>query len=307
MSRIGVLAVLLALAGNAFALDKADEGVFALVHNDGHITQKIARLSHSDGRWHLAERNADGVWEDVTCEDACALVDTPPQQVAQFLHGTSLDGQSMECVHDQAFAFCSSRAGADAGSRTYYMLAFADGKVIPLKWVRLDPATLKPVATAQSGWIDMQGNRLPDTGTAKSRDGFSASVLITPDKDWQEKWNTPPETVPKFSTAKEVSLGGEIFILTFLANPKVDGQGMTDVACDFIVVRPDGSDSTRDLDMPCFKGKLLGDPTSVYLSAAVLKFVAEPADPRGEWSVAITVKDRLRGVEIPLRTAFVVR
>ena len=161
---------------------------------------------------------------------------------------------------------------------------------------------------AQSGWVDMQGNPVPESDSSKSREGFSAAVLVTADQDWQEKWDTPPETVPHFSTTSEVRTGGELFVLTFLSNPLVDkASGMTDVACDFIVLRPDGSDSTRELDMPCFKVELSGNPRSVFLSAASLKYVEEPSDLRGTWSVSVTVKDRLRGIEIPLQTSFVVR
>ncbi|WP_440224232.1 hypothetical protein ACQQ2N_03195 [Dokdonella sp. MW10] len=162
-------------------------------------------------------------------------------------------------------------------------------------------------ASAQSGWRDMSGNPLPDTDSAKSKDGFSASLLITPDKDWQERWAAPPETVPGFSTSDEVSAGGELFILTFLANPMLDASGMTDVACDFVVSRPDGSRSVEEFDMPCFKAELTTDPASVYLSTASLTYVAEPTDPRGIWAVKVVVKDRMRGVSIPLRTTFVVR
>jgi hypothetical protein len=143
MKTIAVLAMLLTAAGNAFALDKADEGVYALVHRDGQITQKIARLSHSDGRWRLEDRKPDGSWEDVTCESACTLEETSQAHVTGFLHATSLDGLAMECVHDQAFAFC--RSGTAPASRAYHMLAFVDGRVIPLKWVRVDPNTLGPV------------------------------------------------------------------------------------------------------------------------------------------------------------------
>lgn len=161
---------------------------------------------------------------------------------------------------------------------------------------------------AQSGWIDMQGNPVPESDSSKSREGFSATILVTADQDWQEKWDTPPETVPHFSTTSEVRPGGELFVLTFLANPAVDkASGMTDVACDFIVLRPDGSDSTRELDMPCFKVELTGNPRSVYLSSASLKYVEESSDPRGTWTVVVNVKDRLRGVEVPLRSFFVVR
>lgn len=163
-------------------------------------------------------------------------------------------------------------------------------------------------SVAQSGWVDMKGKPVPETDAAKSRDGFSATLVITPDQDWQQKWDTPPETIPRFTEAGEVGPGGELFILTFLSNPKVDpASGMTDVACDFAVLRPDGSDSTRERDLPCFTVKLPGDPRSVYLSTAALKYVAEPSDQRGEWTVSVTLKDRLRGVEVPLHASFVVR
>ncbi|MGH8026897.1 MAG: hypothetical protein ACREO0_09230 [Pseudoxanthomonas sp.] len=174
---------------------------------------------------------------------------------------------------------------------------------IPAIVLALFPLT----ALAQSGWKDMKGNAIPETESARSKDGFSASLVITPDKDWREKWNTPPETVPHFSTAEEVSAGGELYALTFLANPMLDASGTTDVACDFTVSRPDGSKSVSEFDTPCFKTELKTDPTQVYRSAASLTYVAEPEDPRGTWSIEVVVKDRLRGVSIPLRTSFVVR
>lgn len=153
----------------------------------------------------------------------------------------------------------------------------------------------------------MDGNPIPETSSAKSKDGFNAALLVTPDKDWQEKWNTPTETVPYFTEAKEVQAGGELFILTFLSNPSVNTSGMTDVTCDFIVARPDGSKSVNELGMPCFKVALTSNPKYVYLSAASLKYVAEPTDPRGTWIVHITIKDNLRNIEIPLETSFLVK
>ncbi|MBJ6985582.1 hypothetical protein [Luteimonas sp. MC1750] len=160
---------------------------------------------------------------------------------------------------------------------------------------------------AQSGWRDMDGNALPETESRKSQGGFSASLVVTPDRDWQAKWETPPETVPHFTEADEVSEGGELTILTFLSNPKISPSGMTEVTCDFIVTRPDGSKSVSEINMPCFNYELKTDPTNVYLTAASLKYVAEPSDQRGIWEVAVNVKDLARGVALPLRTSFVVR
>ena len=162
-------------------------------------------------------------------------------------------------------------------------------------------------AFAGSGWRDMEGNLLSETEARRSQDGFSASLVITPDRDWQDKWNTTPETVPHFTEASDVSEGGQLSILTFLVNPQLGPSGKTDVACDFIVTRPDGSRSVDELDMPCFNFELKTNPHHVYLTAASLKYVAEPSDQRGTWTVAVTVKDRVRGVTLPLRTSFTVR
>ena len=137
-----LLPMLILLASpSTSALEKSDEGVYALVHKDGHVTKKIAKLSQSDGRWHLEDLRPDGSWQDVTCGNACALVETTSDQVEVFLRGTTLEGTALECVHDQAFAFCNSTS---ADPRSYFMLAFSGGEVIPLEWVRLDPQTLEP-------------------------------------------------------------------------------------------------------------------------------------------------------------------
>lgn len=176
-----------------------------------------------------------------------------------------------------------------------------------LKIFCLIPLLLAAFAVfADGGWRDKNGNLLPDSPSSKSKDGFAVMLLVTPDADWEEKWNTPPETTPHFSEATKVGPDGELFILTFLANPQLDASGMASVSCDFIVARPDGSKSVNELDMPCFETKLTTDPKNVYLTAASLKYVTEPADPRGEWTVNVTLRDNVRGIEIPLATSFTV-
>ena len=163
-----------------------------------------------------------------------------------------------------------------------------------------------PIA-AQSGWWDTDGNPLPETEAWKSSSGFSASLVVTPDKDWEAKWKTPPANIPHFTEGREVKDGGELFVLTFLSNPQVDDSGAADVVCDIVVTRPDGSKSVDASNLPCLKGKLRGNPAHVYLAGPVIKHVAEPADPRGVWSVSVTVKDRLRSVTLLLNSSFNLR
>jgi len=166
-------------------------------------------------------------------------------------------------------------------------------------------ASLSVSASAQF-WHDRLGKPIPETEAMKSRDGLGAALLITPDKDWQAKWQTAPDTTPRFDQTREVGPGGVLFILTFVSNLKVDPvSGMTDITCDFAVVRPDKTESVRERDLPCLTIRP-GDPGNVYLSNAAITYTADPGDPRGAWQVAVTVKDHVRNVSIPLHSSFVV-
>src|SRR5882762_8600387 len=92
---------------------------------------------------------------------------------------------------------------------------------------------------------------------------FGASLVVTPDEDWETKWNTPPETVPTFREARTVKRGGVVTILIFVANPKTDARNAANVRCDLRVLRPDGSFSINANDVACMEGELKGNPAFV--------------------------------------------
>lgn len=162
-------------------------------------------------------------------------------------------------------------------------------------------------ALASDGWINKEGKAVPQTDAMKSEDGFAASLLITSDADWQTKWETPPDTTPSFTEASEVRLGGELFVLTFLSNPQIGGDDRPRVNCDVRMLRPDGSTSAEEQDVPCFTAPLPGPPTLLYMTNLHMKFVADADDPKGTWTAKIVVKDMLRGVSLPLQASFEVR
>lgn len=169
-------------------------------------------------------------------------------------------------------------------------------------------ALLLPLTTlAQPGVRDAQGKLLPDTASTQTVGDFSASMLVTADPDWQKKWETPPEVAPQFEPATEVKVGGDLYILAFVVNPKLDDAGMTNVRCDLRVTRPDGSLSGDERDLPCFITRLESDPKLVYLTSVGLKFTAEAGDEQGTWKVAITVRDLNRDVTLPLQSSFELR
>ncbi len=154
------------------------------------------------------------------------------------------------------------------------------------------------------GWVSKDGRPIPNSDTMKSINGFGGSLIVTPDRDWEEKWNTLPETVPYFSEAKHVSYGEQLTILVFYINPKIDSSGTVNILCDIKVTRPDGSTSIDARGVQCAEGKLQGNPRNVRLTSAVIKYVGEAGDPPGKWIIDIALMDQVRGTVVPLKTHF---
>src|ERR1051325_257632 len=163
----------------------------------------------------------------------------------------------------------------------------------------------KTVQAAETVWHDRDGRPIPDDDTHKSRNGFAVGLLVTPDPDWEAKWNPPAETIPTFRSARTVRRGGALTILIFLVNPKTNHRNLANVRCDLQVARPDGSLSVNAKDVVCLKGELRGSPMAVRLATPVLKFKGEANDPLGEWHIVVVVRDVLRATELQLESSFV--
>ena len=156
-------------------------------------------------------------------------------------------------------------------------------------------------------WKDQAGNLAGDTAARRSKNGFGGQLIVTPDADWKEKWDTSPETVPQYTTSETVERGKQLFILIFFVNPKVDDKNNANVTCDIQSIRPDGSFSINHHEVVCFRGKLEGSAYHIRLSAPVIKFVGEPKDPAGKWMIRVTLKDNYRNVRLPLQTSFMLK
>lgn len=153
-------------------------------------------------------------------------------------------------------------------------------------------------------WKDQDGKPAPNTEFRSSKDGFGGWLVVTPDADWKQKWQTSPETVPRLNTSSTAQRGKGLFILIFFSNPQPDDQNNADITCDIDVTRPDGTSSIHQKDLVCYRAKIEGSPSNVRLSAPILQFVGEPKDPAGKWIVSVTLKDNRRGVALPLKTSF---
>lgn len=154
-------------------------------------------------------------------------------------------------------------------------------------------------------WKDQYGHPAPDTEYRRTINGFGGWLLVTSDANWRKKRATPSQTIPRFKEVKTVARGERIFFVVFFANPKLTRERRADITCDVDLIRPNGVSSLHKTDVVCFQGQLKRSPDKVYLSAPVIGFVGEPADPVGKWMVRISLKDNVRHIALPLQTSFI--
>ncbi|WP_332848373.1 hypothetical protein [Massilia sp. S19_KUP03_FR1] len=167
--------------------------------------------------------------------------------------------------------------------------------------------TLAAPAFAQHGtWIDDQGKAIAPTEARRAVNGFAGHLLITSDADWRAKWNTPAATVPHFTQkTTPVALGEQVFLLIFFANAMLGADGKANLTCDLDVMQPDGTSVVHHADTPCWHGPLLGGPQNLYMATPEISFKHDPGDMAGKWTIAVTLKDKLRKTVLPLKTFFV--
>lgn len=162
-------------------------------------------------------------------------------------------------------------------------------------------------AGADNVWLGPDRSKWPDTEFRKTKNDFTGLLLVTPDTDWEQKWNTPPDTIPYFREAKSVRVGEELVILTFFVNPEPDGDGNADVLCSIKATRPNGTVSINEKNIPCMKGQVLGNPNNIRLSPAIINFVGEKNDPLGKWLVEVEIRDVNRNTTLQLKTHFILK
>lgn len=154
-------------------------------------------------------------------------------------------------------------------------------------------------------WKDEHGQPVQETESQKSAADFGGWVLVTPDKDWEEKWETPDDTTPHYNVTSKLAVGETVMTLIFFVNPAIDKAGNAEIRCDLKVTRPSGSISVDIKNAECYKGPIHGDPYALRLSHGLLGFVGEENDEKGEWITDVRLTDIVRGVSLDLRTRFV--
>ncbi|MCP5076242.1 MAG: hypothetical protein GY947_23470 [Rhodobacteraceae bacterium] len=130
------------------------------------------------------------------------------------------------------------------------------------------------------------------------KDGFRALTIITVDENWQEKWDTPPDVIPRFKTSSKLGVGDAATLLVFFANAHTE-NGIAKITCDLLLSKPDGTELNRGPEI-CGEGKMEGRPENLRLTGLQVRFEIDEDDPVGVWNFEIGVRDEVRGSRVPL-------
>lgn len=151
--------------------------------------------------------------------------------------------------------------------------------------------------------------KLPDAATraaqaqdcewSRMKDGFGAEVVITPDSRWKARRGALLHEMPKPARLNSLRVGGKVWALIFLTNPLPDTEGGVNVSCDVRTVRPNGK-VTLHRGVCALRRKDAGRKSHIYLAEFVVTMLGEEKDPLGEWVLEFVVRDRNRGVEVPI-------
>ncbi len=132
------------------------------------------------------------------------------------------------------------------------------------------------------------------------RDGeFSAFALITSDPNWAEKWDTPPETSPSYDLAHTLEMGETGTFLVFFSGVDIP-NGTTDLICELIITRADGSVASELPSTACAPGALKGPKDHVYLTRVVGEVLVDENEVAGPLIFEFSVTETASGKRIPL-------
>jgi len=144
---------------------------------------------------------------------------------------------------------------------------------------------------AHAGWIDKQGNPLPDSDDRNSVGAFGAQLIFTADEQaLLKKWATPSETVD-VDTVESVGINQPISAFVIFSGCKPDAANLCKVSMRFRVIQPDGKVYSETPPMEVWHDKPAPPGRSLELSIQYLKVIIEPHEQRGRYTVQTQVRD----------------
>ncbi len=157
---------------------------------------------------------------------------------------------------------------------------------------------------AYAGWINMQGEALPDTENRKAIGDFGAQlILVRDEKELFKRWATPTEIV-NVKTIDSVKVNGFINAFVVFSGCKPDAKGNCNVSMRFRVIQPDGKVYADTPPMEVWENRPAPQGKTLELSVQYLKVHIEPKDQVGSYMIYTQVRDNNTGTVLQLQSPF---
>lgn len=158
--------------------------------------------------------------------------------------------------------------------------------------------------TANAGWVDKQGNKIPDSDHMKSAGDLIAQLVVT-DNEAQvlKNWGTPSESV-YFPTADKIERNKIITAFIVFGGCAVDKKGNCDLRMQITVYQPDGRIYSKLPVMEVWSGKPVPPNRSLGLSVDYMRVIIENDEPLGKYRIETKIMDRNSGKSMLLSTHF---
>lgn len=159
---------------------------------------------------------------------------------------------------------------------------------------------------ANAGWVDKQGNPIPDSDNMKSAGDLIAQLVIT-DNEAQvlKNWSTPSESV-YFPTADKIQINNIITAFVVFGGCAVDTNGNCDLKMQITVYQPDGKIYSKLPVMEIWSGKPAPPNRTLGLSVEYMRIMIEQGEQLGKYKIDTKVIDKISGNSMILTSHFIV-
>ena len=156
-----------------------------------------------------------------------------------------------------------------------------------------------------AGWIDKQGNAIPDSDHMKSAGDLVAQLVVTDNESEALKnWGTPSESV-YFPTTDKIERNKMVSVFVVFGGCAPDQTGNCDLRMKITIFQPDGTVYSQLPEMEVWSNKPVPANRSLGLSVDYIRVRIEAKEPLGPYRVQTEVTDRVSGSQMLLASKFV--
>lgn len=164
--------------------------------------------------------------------------------------------------------------------------------------------SLLSTTIANAGWVDKQGNKVPDLPHMKSVGNLIAQLVIT-DNEAQvlKNWGTPSESV-YFPVANKIEKNKTITAFIVFGGCATDTKGNCNLRMKMTVYKPDSSVYSNLPVMEVWSDKPVPPNKNLGLSVDYMRVIIESHDPLGKYKIDTKIIDKVSGKSMKLTSYF---